>query len=102
MIHVIATIELVSGVRDAYLVEFHDLVPRVRLEEGCLEYGPAVDLETGIPAQASPRPDVVVVLEKWASLATLEAHLRAEHMVAFRARVKPLVKSTCLRILAPA
>ena len=45
MIHVIATIDLVEGQRAAFLKEFHALVPLVRAEAGCLEYGPAIDAE---------------------------------------------------------
>mgnify|MGYP000881566127 CR=1 FL=1 len=44
MIHVIATIELQPGVRDRFLAEVAGLVPAVRAEAGCIEYGPAVDV----------------------------------------------------------
>src|SRR6516162_10705978 len=101
MIHVIATIELVEGQREAFLKEFHALVPRVRAENGCLEYGPAVDLATGLAAQGLPRADVVTVIEKWSDLAALKAHLTAPHMEAYRPRVKHLVRSTALQILEP-
>ena len=43
MIHVIATIELVPGTREAYLAVFRKLIADVRAEKGCLEYGPAID-----------------------------------------------------------
>ena len=39
MIHVVAKIEVVPGKRDAFLDEFHRLVPEVLAEEGCVEYG---------------------------------------------------------------
>src|SRR5438093_2973441 len=102
MLHVIATIELVEGKREAFLAEFRQLVPLVRQEAGCLEYGPAVDLAPGIAAQAPPRANVVVVVEKWASLEALQAHLQAPHMVAYRPRVKDLVVRASLQILQPA
>src|SRR3712207_1337154 len=57
MVHVIATIQLQPGRRDAFLAEFHKLVPLVRAEDGCLEYGPAVDILTGIPVQDPVRDD---------------------------------------------
>ncbi len=47
MIYVIATIEVAEGKRDAFLAEFHKLVPKVHAEAGCLEYGPTVDVPTG-------------------------------------------------------
>lgn len=102
MIHVIATIELHDGRRDAFLEEFRTNVPAVRAEAGCLEYGPAVDVATGIAAQLPPRENVVVVVEKWESLDALRAHLQAPHMVAFRGRVKEMVVGTRLQVLQPA
>ena len=102
MIHVIATIELVEGERDAFLKEFRAVVPKVRAEAGCLEYGPTVDTVSGIAAQAAPRPNVVTVVEKWNDLASLQAHLVAPHMQEYRPRVKHLVRSTTLQVLEPA
>jgi quinol monooxygenase YgiN len=102
MIHVIATIELVEGKRAAFLEEFHILVPLVHAEAGCLEYGPTIDVATGIGAQGGVRDNVVTVVEKWADLDALRAHLVAPHMLAYRPRVKDLVKQTALQILEPA
>ncbi len=102
MIHVIATIELVEGARDAFLKEFRALVPDVRAEAGCLEYGPAIDVDSGIGAQGASRPHCVTVIEKWSDLAALKAHLIAPHMEAYRPRVKNLVRTTTLQILEPA
>ena len=102
MIHVIATIEVQPGRREEFLSEFRRLVPTVHAEEGCLEYGPAVDARTSIAAQPTVRDNVVVVVEKWAGLAALEKHLVAPHMQDYRARVKPLVAKVALQILEPA
>jgi quinol monooxygenase YgiN len=102
MIHVIATIELHGGGRDAYLAEFHKLVPQVLAEDGCLEYGPTLDLATDIPAQQAARPDVVTVVEKWASVEHLKRHLIAPHMQEYRPKVKNLVVRSSLVILTPA
>ncbi len=99
MIHVVATIEVAAGKREDFLEEFHKLVPLVHAEQGCVEYGPAVDAETAL---AENRPDTVVVLEKWADLSALQAHLEAQHMVEFREQVKSLVRGTKLQVLRPA
>ena len=72
MIHVVATIQLAAGQRDNFLEHFHRLVPLVHAEEGCIEYGPTVDLETEISAQGPTREDVVTVMEKWESLEALQ------------------------------
>lgn len=102
MIHVIATIELAAGQRDAFLAEFRKVVPHVLMEAGCLEYGPTVDAATDIPAQLPPRADAVTIVEKWESVEHLKRHLVAPHMEEYRPRVKPMIVRTTLMILAPA
>ncbi len=102
MIHVIATIQLKPGMRGAFLERFHALVPVVRAEAGCIEYGPAVDAVTDIPNQAPVREDTVVVIEKWEDLDALKAHLDAPHMHQYRGEVREMVAGTELRILEPA
>jgi len=102
MVHVVATIELHSGARAQFLGEFQQIVSTVRAEDGCLEYGAAIDVPTGLPAQPSVRDHVVVVIEKWRDLPALKAHLVAPHMTAYRARVKELVIKTTLQVLEPA
>ena len=102
MIHVIAAIELHPGTRELFLHEFTQLAPEVRAEDGCIEYGGAIDLASGLSAQIPVRPDVVTVVEKWSSLEALAAHLAASHMKAYRERVKPFVVRTTLQVLAPA
>lgn len=99
MVHVIATIEVVDGKRDAFLQEFHKLVPQVYAESGCHEYAPFVDEDTDIPAQGGARGNVVTVLEKWRDVDSLTAHLGASHMGEFRKRIKDLVKEVKLQIL---
>ena len=101
MIHVIATITVNPGTRSAVLDEFKRITPLVRAEDGCIEYQAAVDVLTSLASQDPPRPDVVTVVEKWASLEALHAHTKAAHMVEYRDRVKDLVKSVKLQILEP-
>jgi quinol monooxygenase YgiN len=102
VIHVIATIELAPGTRDAYLEVFRKLVPEVHAEKGCLEYGPAIDAETDLANQARVGPDKVVVVEKWEDLAALKAHSAAPHMQQYRVRVKDYVRGVHLLVLDPA
>jgi quinol monooxygenase YgiN len=102
MIHVLATIELRPGARAAFLADFDRLAPEVHAEDGCLEYAAAVDVASGLALQGPVREDVVTVVERWASLAALAAHLAAPHMDAHRARVRELVVRTTLQVLAPA
>ena len=102
MIHVIATVRTAAGRRDDFLAAFRDVVPQVRAEAGCLEYGPAVDLATPIAGAAAARQDVVTVVEKWESIEALQNHLAAPHMVRYRETVKNLVAGVEIRVLAPA
>jgi len=73
----------------------------VLAEEGCIAYGPAVDLQTNLPVQPPVRPNIVTVIEQWDDLPALEAHLMAPHMVAFRDVVKDLVVETIVGVLEP-
>ena len=102
MIHVIATIDVHTGRREEFLAEFKKIVPTVKQEQGCIEYGPAVDVETNIAAQGGHRAETVTVIEKWEDLEALEAHLIAPHMLSYREIVKPMINHVELRILSPA
>lgn len=101
MIHVVALITAKPGMREKVLEAFRANVPAVRAEDGCIEYGPAIDAQTEIPTQAKIGADKVVIIEKWESLAHLKAHSVAPHMQAYRPRVKDYVKSMTLQVLAP-
>ncbi len=102
MIHVVATINAAPGRRDELLAAFRGLVPMVRAEAGCIEYGPAIDVENAIEGQPAARPDVLTVVEKWQDVAALRKHLVAPHMIQFRATVKDLVTTVEIRVLEPA
>jgi len=101
MICVIATIEVPKGHRDDFLAVFRELVPKVLAEEGCVEYGPMVDLPTNIPVQVPLRDNVVTVVEKWESLETLETHLMAPHMIEFRKATEQMRLGITLQVLRP-
>ena len=98
MIHVVATITLKPGVREPYLEVFRWLTPLVRAEAGCIEYQATVDVPTTIPVQDGPRPDVVTVIEKWASVEALYAHGAMPHMTEYRTKVKDHVVGVKLQV----
>ena len=102
MLHVIATIELNPGTREAFLAEFRKIVPLVHAEEGCIEYGPTIDATTDLERQARVGADTVVIVEKWTTLAALKAHLAAPHMAAYRPKVKDYIRASTMRVLEPA
>jgi quinol monooxygenase YgiN len=101
MIHVLATIETTSGHRDDFLREFAQVAVLVRQEDGCVEYGAAVDAVTDLPLQQKLGDNIVLIIEKWESLAHLKAHLIASHMIDYRVRIKPYVLSVRLQVLEP-
>jgi quinol monooxygenase YgiN len=102
MVVVIATIEVHEGRREAFLAEFHKVVPLVRAEDGCLEYFPTTDCAVELPVPVASRPNVVTIVEKWSSFDALRTHLAAPHMAEYRVRVKDLVAGVKLQILQPA
>lgn len=102
MIHVLATVESADGKRSEFLAELARVAPSVRAEKGCMEYGPAIDIPSGIPIQAPVRENTVVIIEKWSDLDALKAHLAAPHMKAYRKAVQGIVKGMTVQILEPA
>lgn len=100
MVYVIATITVVDGQRDEFLTAFRELMPKVHAEDGCKLYVPATDVETTLAGE--PRPEVVTVLERWASLDALEAHLMAPHMMEYREIVKDIVRDISLAVMQDA
>lgn len=101
MIHVIATIGIAPGRRAEFLQEFHRLVPLVRAETGCIEYGPTIDVETGIEGLPAARDNVVTVVEQWETVASLRAHLAAPHMAKYREAVKDMLTGVDIRVTEP-
>ncbi len=77
MIFVMATIQVAERRRDDFLAALNNNVPKVCAENGCVQYVPAIDVETNIDAQPDTRQNVVTVVEQWESLEALRAHLSA-------------------------
>ncbi len=98
MISVLASIRVKPGTRDEFLKVFMDNIPAVLEETGCVEYFPAVDVDSGLEIQ-NQDPDTVTVIEKWVSLEALHAHLKAPHMEAYRDKVQDMVVSLSLKVL---
>jgi len=101
MIHVIAIIKTKPGKREEVLSAFAEIIPAVLEEEGCIEYGPAIDA-TGAPQIQTPLGlNTFVVVEKWSSNATLDAHSKSPHMIAYGEKVKHLIEDRIIHILSP-
>jgi quinol monooxygenase YgiN len=101
MIHVVAVITAKAGQRAQLLEAFAANRAAVLAEAGCIEYAAAVDAQ-GIPtSKASFGPDTFVVIEKWETLAHLQAHAVAPHMKEHGAKTKELVESKLIHVLEP-
>lgn len=102
MIHVIAIITTKPGMRATVLEHFHANVPAVRAEQGCIEYGAAVDADQALPIQTNWGADTFVVIEKWASVDALKAHAAAPHMAAYGAKTRDMLAGRVIHVLTPA
>ena len=102
MIHVVATIELKPGCRQAYLDVLLPNVPNVKAEKGCLAYEATIDTDTDIAVHEKAGDDVVTLIEAWESVDALKQHFTEPHMLAYREKVKDLFKNISIRVLKPA
>ena len=102
MVHVLAIITAKPGMREAILTEFRANMPAVHAEQGCIEYGPAIDAEGMGKIQTPFGGDTFVVIEKWESLDALKAHGAAPHMAAYAAKTREMIASRVIHVLTPA
>ncbi len=88
MIHVLAMITAHPGMRAHILDAWRDNAAAVRAEEGCVQYEAVIDAAAAAPGMATFGADTFVVVERWASMAALQAHAVAPHMKAYAGKVK--------------
>lgn len=98
MIHVIASITVKAGARADFVELFKSNVPNVLQEYGCIEYFPATDVNADMPIQAFDE-NVVTVIEKWETMAALQAHRDAPHMLTFREKAKDFIETVSAKVL---
>lgn len=103
MLTVIAEIRTRPGLhhRKNVLDAFAKIIPTVLAEDGCHGYAPLVDHNAQVAFQTTA-PDCVFMLEKWESVAHLEAHLQSPHMKDHSATVKNDVLDVHIHILEDA
>ena len=102
MIHVVAVITAKPGKRAEILGHFRANVPAVRAEQGCIEYGAAIDADAALPIQKKWGDDTFLVIEKWETMDALKAHAAAPHMAAYGAKTKEFIATRVIHILSPA
>jgi quinol monooxygenase YgiN len=101
MVHVLAVITAKPGLRARILEAFHANVPAVLAEDGCIEYGAAIDTDGVGGLQTKFGDDTFVVVEKWQSLDALKAHAAAPHMAAYGAKTKDMIANRVIHVLSP-
>ena len=102
MIHVLAVIQAKPGKRAEILAAFNANVPAVKAENGCIEYGAAIDADGVGSFQTPYGEDTFVVVEKWESLDALKAHSVAPHMKEYAGKTKDLIENRTIHVLSPA
>jgi quinol monooxygenase YgiN len=102
MIHVLAIITAKPGKREEILSHFRANMPAVHAEKGCIEYGPVIDAEPGLPIQTKMGPDTFVVVEKWATMDDLKAHGAAPHMAAYAAKTREMIAGRVIHVMQAA
>lgn len=103
MIHVLAIITAKPGHRAEILEAFKANMPAVHAEDGCIEYGPVIDVANAGAMQTKFGDDTFVVVEKWASPEALKAHAASPHMAAYGAKTREMVATRVIHVMtAPA
>lgn len=101
MIHVIASLTIKEDSFDEWLEIFKANVPNVLAEEGCIDYQPCIDFDTGWKLQAKDS-QTVTVIERWENVDALNAHAKAPHMGEMREATKGMVAAMQLKVLEAA
>ena len=100
MIHVIAIMTAKPGKRAELLERFLAVLPIVHAEDGCSEYRPVIDNDAGLEGAREPiGADSYIVIEKWASVAALDAHAATDHMRKYGDEAHDLIASRVLHVM---
>jgi quinol monooxygenase YgiN len=98
MIHVIASVHVKAGRVNEFLEIFKSNMPNVVKETGCIQYLPAIDIDSGLPPQVLD-DHVVTIIEKWDSKDALLNHLAGPHMLVYKEKVKDIVDKVTFKVL---
>ena len=85
--------------RADYIAQTKTILDAVRKEDGCLEYRLLGDAETDWEKPQRFGDRTLWMLEKWASVSALKAHLETPHMKAFGSKVSGLRASGTFHVL---
>lgn len=98
MIQVIATIRAIEDKHDELVAAFKEILPGIRAKTGCIEYGIAIHCKSGFPGQRLFDENELMVIEKWADLRALEAHITEPTYQTWFINVSPLIATAFMDI----
>ena len=102
MVQLVIVVTTRPGRVAEYVAAFGALAPRVRLEDGCIEYDIYLDSDDS-RFDNDVQPDTVVLCEKWDSIEALQQHTRSSTaLVEFRQAVKDIKLESHYWLLRPA
>lgn len=82
-----------------YIAQTKAILGAVRAEPGCLEYRLLGDCDTSWTAPQRFGERTLWMLEKWASVTSLKAHLQTPHMKAFGPKVSGMRSASTFHVL---
>lgn len=85
--------------RSDYVEKTKAVLSAVRAEEGCIEYRLLGDCDTDWEKPQRFGEKTLWMLEKWASVNSLKAHLETPHMKAFGPTVRPMRSASTFHVL---
>ena len=100
MIKVVANLQFKIEKREEFIAAFRGLIPKVRKEDGCIEYALYFDADGVLPNHPA-RENVITVLETWASPEALQKHVQMPHFVEFIESTKDMMVGLTAQVLTP-
>ena len=82
-----------------YIAQTKAILDAVRREDGCIEYRLLGDAETDWEKPQRFGERTLWMLEKWASVTSLKAHLQTPHMKAFGPKVSGMKSASTFHVL---
>jgi quinol monooxygenase YgiN len=97
MIHVIAVVTAKPGRRAELIKELEAIIPLQRAEEGFVEVSLTMD---SCGSKDRFGDDAFVMLEKWNSRETFEAHLATPHLRSYNEQIRDRVANVAIHVLS--
>jgi quinol monooxygenase YgiN len=101
MLHILVTMMVKEGRMKEFLAVCEGLRPLVLQEKGCLGYEYTRDMASPLGIQEPIEANRITLIEQWASIDALKAHMETPHMKEAGMHMKDLRSSVVARVLEP-